>query len=139
MDHKTCEQLTDYLAAADALLVSMNTSVAADAESVWKYGGFHSYARKYNQLVQGVAKLVRIEMVVDLYDMEKIPSAYDTIALQQKELFEGIHANLSILKAFLESKLGVRTNKVRSLTDFFQSSLRRAIISCEIITDFEAV
>lgn len=129
MDHKTREQLTNYLAAADALLVSMNTSVAADGESVWKYGGFYTYARKYNQLVQAVSKLVTVETVVDLYDMEKMPSAYETIASQQKEIFEGIHANLSILKAFLESKLGARTDKIRSLTDFFQSNLRRAIFN----------
>jgi REase_DpnII-MboI len=127
MDEKTREQLTDYLAATDALLVSMNTSVAADSESVWKYAGFGMYARKYNQFVQAIAKLVEIEIVVDLYDMDRLPSINATIAPQQKEIFEGVHANLSILKAFLESKLGVRTDKIRSLTDFFQSNLRRAI------------
>jgi hypothetical protein len=61
--------------------------------------------------------------------MEKMPSAYDTIAAQQKEVFESVHANLSILRAFLESRLGVSTDKVRSLTDFFQSNLRRAIFN----------
>lgn len=129
MDVKTCEQLTDYLAAADALLASMQNSVEADRESVWKYGSFLTYARKYNQLVQAIAKVVRIEPVVDLYDLEKMPSPADTIALQQKELFECVHANLSVLKALLESKLGMRADKIRSLSDFFQSTLRRAIFS----------
>jgi len=129
MDEKTLEQLRDYLAATDALLVSMNTSVAADSDSVWKYGSYAVYARKYNQFVQAIAKLTRIEIVVDLYDMDKLPSINATIAPQQKEIFEGIHANLSILKAFLESKLCVRTDRIRSLTDFFQSNLRRAVFA----------
>lgn len=83
MDAKTREQLTDYLAAADALLLSMNTSVAGDGQNIWKYAGFHTYARKYSHLVQAIAKLVTIETVVDRYDIEKMPSSHDTTIVRK--------------------------------------------------------
>ena len=47
----------------------------------------------------------------------------------QKELFDSVHANVSILKAYLESKLDFKTNEVANLTNFFGVALRKAILT----------
>jgi len=105
MEQSTRERLRELLTSAKALLDSMTASIRADADSVWKYASYRTYVRKYNALAQASAELVRIEPPLDLYDLERIPGNADTIAMQQKELFEAVHANLSVLKAFLENKL----------------------------------
>ena len=48
--------------------------------------------------------------------------------LQHKEFFDGIHANLSILVAYLENLLGVKANEIRSLADFLQARLRAGML-----------
>lgn len=128
MDDKTRESLRELLGAAEALLDSMTSSVRSD-DSVWKYGGYKIFMRKYNQLAQAVAKIVPVDAVVDLYDLDRVPGGGDTVAFQQKEFFDSVFTNLSILKSFLENKIGVKTDRILSLTDFFQANLRRALFS----------
>ncbi len=53
----------------------------------------------------------------------------NTIALQQKNYFDSVHANLSILKAFLENKLGIKEDKVLQIKDFLKANLRRAVFN----------
>lgn len=127
MDKIEWEKLKEFLHYTNAILESMNSSLRMDAENVWKYSSFKQYIRKYNQLVEGISRVSPIDMIVDLYDFDKIPSAYDTIAMQQKELFESVHANLSILKAYLENKLNLKADEIANLTSFFQANLRKAI------------
>lgn len=130
MDDQIRERLRELLGAAEALLDSMTSSVRSDGDSVWKYGGYRIFMRKYNELVQAVAKVVTVDSVVDLYDLDRVPGGGDTIAFQQKEFFDSAFTNLSILKSFLENKIGVKTDRIQSLTDFFQANLRRALF-CE--------
>ena len=49
------------------------------------------------------------------------------MAFQQKEIFEGVHANVSLLKSFLENKIGVIEDETAAIRDFFQAKLRSAI------------
>jgi len=127
MDKQQQERVKEYLLQVIALLESMNTSVGADTDSVWKYAGYKQYIRKYNQLVEVISRVVNIDAVVDVYNPDHIPDAMSTIAMQQKELFESVHANLSILKAYLESKLNLKSDEIANLTNFFQANLRKAI------------
>jgi hypothetical protein len=127
MDRQQQEQLKEFLRYANALLDSMNTSIHSDSENIWKYAGYKSYIRKYNQLVQAISQIIQIDAVVDFYDLEKIPGNADTVVFQQKELFESAHANLSILKAYLENKLNLKADEVANLKNFLQANLRKAI------------
>jgi len=129
MDKKQQDQLKEYLHVASALLDSMNTSLRSNSDdnNLWRYSGYWQYARKYNQLVEAIAKIMAIETVVDVYDMEKLPSIGNTVIPQQKAYFEEVHANLSILKAYLESKLDIKADEIAGLTNFLQASLRKAV------------
>jgi len=129
MDKKHYDQLKEFLHIANALLESMNASLRANSDNnnLWKYSGYWQYARKYNQLVQVISQVIHIETVVDLFDMEKLPSVGDTVPAQQRAFFESVHANLSILKAYLETKLDVKADEIANLTNFLQVNLRKVV------------
>lgn len=123
-------KLKEYLAFTNALLDSMGQSVKSSSESnVWKHSSYQTYMRKYNTLVKEVASVTSGTALLDLYDLDKVPSMGKTIAIQQKGYFDSVHSNLSILKAFLENKIGVREDKTLQIKDFLQANLRRAIFS----------
>jgi len=129
MDKKQYDQQKEFLHIANALLESMNASLRANSDNnnLWKYSGYWQYARKYNQLVQVISQVIHIETVVDLFDMEKLPSVGDTVPAQQRAFFESVHANLSILKAYLETKLDVKADEIANLTNFLQVNLRKVV------------
>lgn len=129
MDDKTRQQLTEHLGATEALLDSMISSARSDGDSVWKYSGYKIFMRKYNQIVESVIKIIPVEAVIDLYDLEKVRGSANTIACEQKDYFDDVFTNLSILKSYLENKLDVKKDRIHSLTDFFQANLRRAMIA----------
>jgi REase_DpnII-MboI len=120
--------LREYLHWIVALLRSMEVSLRGeDPANVWKYGGYKQFARKYNQVATEIGKNVRLPPIVDLFDLEKMPGAGDTIAFQQKEIFEAVHANASVLRGFLESKIGIVEDETAALRDFFLARLRSAV------------
>lgn len=127
MNTQVREQLREFLHVTNALLDSMNASLLADSDNVWKYAGYKQYIRKYNQLVNAISQVMPINTIVDVYNLDNIPGNADTIAIQQKELFESAHANLSVLKAYLESKLDLKADEIANLTNFLQANLRKAV------------
>lgn len=120
------EQVKEYLLQVTALLESINTNVSADSDSM-KYAGYKQYIRKYNQLVRAISQVINVGALIDLYNVDQIPGIGDTLDIQRKELFDSVHANLSILKAYLEGKLDLKSDEITNLINFFQASLRRAI------------
>jgi hypothetical protein len=62
-----------------------------------------------------------------MWDIAKVSSSGDTTMPVQKELFEAVHANLSILEAFLVAKSGLPAEKSEGLRYFLQVNLRKAI------------
>lgn len=121
------EKLLELLSACSAIKESMEISIRGDLDNVWKYAGYKGYIRKYNQLVKETIRVTGENSLLDIYDESKIKSNLSTIALQQKGLFESVHANLSVLKAYLENKAGTKENKVIQIRDFLEANLRRAM------------
>jgi REase_DpnII-MboI len=122
------DTLREYLRWTDALQRSMEVALRGeDPSNIWKYGGYKQFARKYNQIVEEIASKMSLPPILDRYDIAKIPGGGDTLAFQQKEIFEGVHANVSLLKSFLENKIGVIEDETAAIRDFFQAKLRSAI------------
>lgn len=122
------DKLKEYLSFTNALLDSMDQSLKASSESdVWKHSSYQTYMRKYNSLVKEVAAVTSGTAMLDLYNLDKVPSMGNTIAIQQKGYFDSVHSNLSILKAFLENKIGLKEDKTLQFKDFLQANLRRAM------------
>jgi hypothetical protein len=123
------DTLREYLRWTEALQRSMELALRGeDPANVWKYGGYKQFARKYNQIVTAVAREMPLPGILDLYDLDKIPGGAKTLAYQQKEIFEGVHANVSLLKSILENRLGVIEDETVALRDFFQARLRSAVL-----------
>ena len=121
------KMLGEYLMFANSLLDSMEQSIRAEPDSnMWKHTSYKTYAQKYNLLVQEVAKITNGTVLLDVYDLDKMPEFGDTIAIQQKNYFDSVHANLSILRAFLENKVGYKQDKILQIRDFLEANLRRA-------------
>jgi REase_DpnII-MboI len=122
------DQLREFLQWTTALQRAMESSIQLAApENVWKYGAYKDFARKYNQLIQAVRPHITLPPVLDFYDLDKMRDLHNTVAPQQKQIFDGVFANVSILRAVLEGKIGIVEDKTAALTVFFQARLRSAI------------
>jgi hypothetical protein len=121
--------IRQYLKATDALVRAMDSAVRVDdPNGLWKHAGYKQFARKYNELIGLVTKAVLLPPLFDLYAIEKIPGNADTLPFQRKEIFDGVYANLSLLKGMLENQIGVVENDTEALRDFFQARLRAAVL-----------
>lgn len=124
------EQIRQFAKLADSLMRAMDAAVTAkDPHSLWVHSGYKQYARKYNALVDEVRKVVDLPPLLDWFDTEAIPGNMDSLPFQRKEIFDAVYANLSLLKATLESKLGAVASETEALRDFFQARLRSVIRS----------
>ena len=121
------EKLETLLSAVNALLHSMEIAPSSNSMDAWRFSGFKIYIRKYNQLVNEISKVEQIDIPLDIYDEEKIPSAMNTIGIQQSNYFQSTYANLSILRSWLEQKVGRSAKEASSLEMFLQTRLRSAI------------
>ena len=121
-------RLREYLKLVVSLLRAMETMLHAEhSDNSWKHGGYKQYARKYTQIINLVGRVVQLPPIFDHYDIEKMPGGGDTLPNQQKEIFESVFANLSLLRGFLETKIGIVDDEILTLRDFFQARLRSAI------------
>jgi len=124
---KNNENLKELLMFTNGLLDSMEQSIKSSPESnMWKHASYKTYLRKYNQLVEEVSKITEGTSLLDYYNLGQIPGLGDTVPMQQKNYFDSVHANLKILKAFLENKVGFKEDKIIQIKDFLEANLRRA-------------
>lgn len=128
------EQYREALLLTTALKQSMEHSFKPDADEEYRYSSYHHYMRKYVQLVEHIGSQVPISVPLDVWDMAKLAPSHNMSPATQKELFEAIHANLSILEAFLIAKSDLPAEKSESLRYFLEANLRKAVFkepSCE--------
>lgn len=122
------DNLRKHLRLTVSLIHAMDDMLQAeDSDNIWKYGGYKQFARKYTQIINLVIREIELPPIMDFYDVEKMPGGGDTLPYQQKEVFESVYANLSILRAFLETEIGIVDDQILALRDFFQSRLRSGI------------
>lgn len=85
--------------------------------------------RKYNELVTLTRSVMAIDAPVDLYNIDKVPNAFNTVTIQQRIYFDEVYANLSILKGFIEANGGVAEVEAENILNFLKANLRKAIHS----------
>jgi hypothetical protein len=122
------ERIRELLAQANALLSAMRYSIdSARTDDVWKYGSYKTFLRKYSSLLNEATPLLKDVTQLDGIDLSKIKSNMNTVALEQKELFDLAYSNTAILKSLLEGEIGYAEDQTHNLADFIQSNLRKAI------------
>jgi hypothetical protein len=112
-----------------ALLKAMDASRAAGGDDPWPHSSFKTFMRKYNELVQGARAAMKLTALVDLYDLDKVPSAFDTTTIQQRIFFDEVYANLSILRASIEANGGLDEVDAENTLNFLKANLRKAMHS----------
>jgi hypothetical protein len=128
MNEDKRQQVLRLLAMAKALRVSMDESIRVEApDDVWKYSSYGQFARKYNELVKLIGPLVALAGPIDVIDLEKLPSIGSSYAMVQKQYFETVRANLSMLIAYVEEELGVTRDEIENLANSIAAKLRQAI------------
>ncbi len=123
------DRVREFLRWTDGLMRAMEIAGRGDdPKDLWKYAGYRQFARKYNDLLTIIARECPLPPLLDLYKVDAIPGNADSFSFQRKEIFDGVYANLSLLKGTLESQLGVVEDETEALRDFFQSRLRSAVL-----------
>jgi hypothetical protein len=117
----------EALISVSALKKSMEHALRSDPNAVWRHSSYRHYMRKYNDIVRYVRGLADIRAPIDVYDMKKVPHWGNTVMPVQKELFESVHANLSILEAWLSARVDLPAEKAEDLRNFFEANLRKAV------------
>jgi len=126
-------KLRKYLSYTKAVMDAMEMSVRGyeqDAMRVWRFSSYREYIEKYNDLVNDIlATGTELDILhFEFYDLHQIPSNTKTIAMEQKQFFDSVYTNFSILRSYLENALDLKKDETLSLKDFFQANLRRAVI-----------
>lgn len=128
MPESTNDELRVFLRWTIALQHAMDSSIRYDdPANMWKYAGFKNFALKYNRILQAVAQKTELPPVLDQYN-ESMKGSMDTVVPVQKEIFDSVYSNVSMLRAVLEGKFGVIDDKTTALKDFIRGRLRSAVL-----------
>ena len=117
----------ESLITVSALKRSMEHSLTSDPNAVWKHSSYRHYMWKYNDVVRYLRGLAAISAPIDLYNLDEVPHSGDTVMPVQKELFESVHANLSILEAWLSARVDLEAQESEDLRHFLEADLRKVI------------
>lgn len=128
MDERQTKVTTIYRAAM-AIRESMQLIYNGTTPDHAKFGAFRSFAEKYNILANEAAPEITNVNLLSTFITENMKSASSTIWPFQKEIFDGVLANLTILISLLEQQVGAKESEIDNLRNFFQANLRKAIFS----------
>jgi len=128
MNLELVSALKGHLLAARSIRDAMDQSVAASSkESVWKYTSFKTFMKRYNQVVNSVAKLIPITVPIGTWKTDELGDVMDLNAFHQKKYFDEVYVDLGLLISMLEHTIGLKADEIQNLRDFFSANLRRAV------------
>ncbi len=121
------KKLRTYLNQAKALEESVKFIYEKDEDNIWRFGSYKTFMRKYNTLAQLVSKELDGTDLLDYYNIEKIKDSFSTVASAQKNFFDSILANISILRSLLENELDMKSDEIKNLKNFLKNNIRKVI------------
>ena len=124
-------KLRHYLKYAVSLQYAMDVTLQTERElkAYERYNGFRDFAHKYVQILTLVASEIELPPVLDSYDIAAMPGPGHMLPYQRVSIFQGVYTNLNVLRAILESRIGIVEEESSTLRDFLQSRLRSAIFA----------
>ena len=124
MPQSKVKELRDHCV---ALQSAMDASRNSRKDDVWLHSSFKTFMRKYNELVQRVQSTMQLDAPVDLYDLDKVPTAFDSVTVQQRIYFDEVYTNILILRALIEANGGLNEVEAENILNFLKANLRKAI------------
>lgn len=101
---------------------------ASDTNDILPFSNYKTFMRKYNDIALKVFKEVNEEVIFDIYDLDKVKDWADTLKPQQKMYFDMVLGNVALLRSTIENKLDIKNEEILNLINFFNSSLRKAVL-----------
>ncbi|MFC2119191.1 hypothetical protein ACFLSY_11165 [Bacteroidota bacterium] len=130
MSNPNEKKLKELASFVDAIMISMRQSITVShKEGFMKYASFKEFMRKYNQIAKEARKIVDLIPVLVSYNLDKVKGSFDTLPSRQKQYFDSVYTNFSILKCAIENKLDLRYDEIINMGYFIQSNLRKVIFS----------
>lgn len=117
--------LCNTKALEDAMKFIYRTS---DSNDNFPFSNYKIFMRKYNDIALKVFKEVNEEVIFDIYDLDKVQDWGNTIKPQQKMYFDMVLGNVALLRSSIENKLDMKNEGILNLINFFNSSLRKAVL-----------
>lgn len=124
MPQSKVKELRDHCV---ALQSAMDASRNSRTDDVWLHSSFKTFMRKYNELVRRVQCVMQLDAPVDLFDLEKVPTAFDSVTIQQRIYFDEVYTNLLILRSFIEANGGLSQVEAENILNFLKANLRKAV------------
>ena len=124
------ERLRQLLVATKSLqgaIRDVQSSVSGHAIDNWV--GYKQFAIKYTQLAKLVNEEIELPSFIEVFDVDRMPGSDHLLPNNQKEIFEAVIIQLSLLIGTLETHIGVVDDEIFALRDFLQSRLRSAIFT----------
>lgn len=94
----------------------------------FNYSSCVDFAKKYQFLVNQSIKYIKVEGMLEQYDINKIPNQYDMIGLEQMTLFQSVLTSTRLLISLLESNFDYADDEFDCIEDIIVSKLRKLFI-----------
>jgi hypothetical protein len=122
------EQLRRLLSKVNALIEAMRYSIdSARPGDVWRYSSYKTFIGSYNNLAGEAMPFLPEGTRINMFDLNKVPGAGDTVGIQQKSYFDQAHSSVLLLKSMLEGEIGYAEDEAHKLATFIQGNLRKAV------------
>jgi len=105
------------------------SSATGDHAVVGQFASFKTFMQKYNLIAKEAAPLLQGTDLLGLYELDQIKGSGHYTWPEQKILFDGVSANIAILRSLLENSIGFAEDETHNLQDFLQANLRRAVFA----------
>ncbi|MDQ2084314.1 hypothetical protein RA307_29355 [Xanthobacteraceae bacterium Astr-EGSB] len=110
-----------------ALMRAMEQAGGAQNEEFGRYLGFTHFARRYNLIVQQAIPFLQNTVIVNEFDIKKLPNPNDLLWPEAKGIFDAVYTETALVHAALEGQHDFAEAKNVELKSFFEASLRRAV------------
>lgn len=120
------EKLLSTYKNALALRESITSSVSSEDNVAGKYASYPVFLRKFQEIRNLLDSHIDLS-IVDSFDINKIPNPFNQIWPQQKQIFDQVSFNLSLLISRMEIELDIKTDQIKALKYFFESNTRKAV------------
>lgn len=123
------EKIRELHRLSGAFVRSMEASQRhASTNDPYRHASFKLFARKFNALVVEVANLGILPPLIDVFKVEDMPGSTDTLPSVQKEVFDIVYTNATLLTSYLHGLLGIADDEMSELVDFLGSRFRAAVL-----------
>ena len=123
------EKLRQFLNATAALIFAMEavrrSNIVADRTAWVSYKGF---AQRYMAIINRLPQDFPALTLLSRYNTSDMRGPSGSLPSYHRQIFDGVYADLLVLRSYLENTIGITDDERRAITDFFQARLRPAML-----------